>query len=195
MKSNQNKFTCDFCGHEERGKGYLQRHIDKKHRIFTCSVCNQSYKVKSNFISHLRAHIQRFVCQYCGEEINRLAKFQKHVYLKHEPDNKALILSVQSRERYDCVRSFPTIVHRNSHEATVHKGRREAAFQCTTCHQIFITKELLRLHSFDHFAGSLHFCSHPNCDRFFKNANQLQSHAKIHEAPNYSCDVSLIEFL
>lgn len=188
------KLICDFCGQQERGKGYLQRHIDKKHRKFFCDVCRQVYSQKANLLEHLRTHFERFICQYCGLEIYRFEQFQKHVYQKHEPSNKELILSIQPKETYKCrhcIRTFPSAIHRNCHEIGVHKGRSEAAFKCKECNLIFITKEELRSHSFEHYVGMLHFCAFPECDRFFKRRKQLRNHTKIHGPAKYECDVSL----
>lgn len=195
---SETNFICDFCGFEEsRGRGYFERHLDKKHRTFTCNVCNQVFKQKPNLIEHLRAHFQRFICHYCGEETEKNEKLQKHIFFKHEPHNKELILSVQPKMSYSCrhcTRSFLTAVHRNSHEVIVHKGRDEPAFKCSDCNLIFITKDELRSHSYDHYTGTLHFCPQPNCDRFFKTASYLRSHAKIHAPANYKCDVRIENF-
>jgi Zinc finger, C2H2 type len=76
----------------------------------------------------------------------------------------------------------------------VHKGRDEPAFKCRDCNLNFITKDELRLHSYDHYAGTLHFCPQPNCDRFFKTASYLRSHAKIHAPAMYKCDVRIKNF-
>ena len=186
---------CDFCGQREKGKGYLQRHFDQKHRNFFCNVCNQVFSQKANLLKHLRTYFERFVCQYCGLEIHRFELFQKHIYEKHEPNNKQLILSIQSKEVYDCrfcIRNFPNPVYRNTHEHNVHKGRSEEAFKCKDCNVIFITKDELRSHSFEHYAGMLHFCTFPECDRFFKNSKQLRNHTFIHGPAKYECEVSLI---
>lgn len=186
-------FICDFCGAEERGKGYLQRHIDRKHRTFICNVCNQAYNKKPNLLDHLKTHMERFVCQYCGFEITKFAQFQRHVFEKHEPDNVQLMGSIRPKFSYNCrycVRYFPTAVHRNSHESNVHKGRTEAAFKCEVCNLIFITKEQLRLHSFEHYSGEIHICSFPGCDRYFKNAKQLKNHILIHGPAKFACAVS-----
>lgn len=188
------KLVCDFCGASFSGKGYLSRHIDSQHRKFYCDVCDgKIYSQKPNLLRHLRSHFERFICQYCGQEICRFEQFMKHIYTQHEPDNKKLILSVQSREAYSCrycVRTFINAVQRNSHESVVHKGRSEAAFQCKECKLIFITKEDLRFHAFEHYAGSLHICAFDGCNRFFKSSKLLVDHRKIHAPPQYSCDVS-----
>lgn len=185
-------FICDYCGAEEKGKGYLQRHIDQKHRSFICIVCNQVYRHKPNLLQHLKVHFEKFVCQYCGLEMSKLAQFQKHI-LQHEPENMQLILLIRSNFSYNCrycVRNFPTAVHRNCHEFNVHKGRTEAAFKCKVCNLIFITKEQLRLHSFEHYSGTLHFCAFPECDRYFKTIKQLRNHNLIHGPARFKCEVS-----
>lgn len=187
--------VCDLCGQKEKGKGYLERHFDRKHRKFHCNVCNQIYTQKCNLLNHVKSHFEKFVCSYCGAEISRFEQLQKHIYLKHEPYNKQLILSVQARESYDCrfcPRTFPTAIHRNSHEKNIHKSRTEAAFKCKECQLICITKEQLRSHSFEHYVGMLHICSFPDCDRFFKSSKQLRSHKQIHGPPKFKCDVSII---
>ena len=166
----------------------MQRHIDKKHRSFVCNVCNQIYKSKFNAVEHLRAHLQTFVCQYCGHMFNQLKHFQKHIHFKHKLLNKSTV-----QQKYDCrhcVRNFPTAAHRNGHENIVHKGRADPAFKCGSCSSNFITKEQLRLHSFEHFTGSLHYCTQPKCDRFFTSLRHLRCHLKIHNPPRYKCDVS-----
>lgn len=171
----------------------MQRHFDKRHRKFDCRVCDQVYSQKANLLEHLRSHFESFFCQYCGATIYRFEQFQKHVYQKHEPNNKLLILSIQSKETYKCrfcVRTFPNPVHRNCHENGVHKGRSEAAFKCMDCNLIFLTKEDLRSHSFEHYTGSLNFCAFPDCDRFFKTAKQLRNHTNIHGPAKYECEVS-----
>lgn len=186
-------FTCDFCGQVERGKGYLERHIERRHRKFICNVCKQVYSQRANFLEHLRTHFERFICQYCGLELTRFDQFQRHIYQKHEPSNKQLILSIQSKERYKCrfcIRTFPGAVHRNCHENDVHKGRTSAAFQCKACNLIFVTKDELRSHSFEHYTGSLHFCAVPDCEKFFKTKKQLANHVLIHGPPKLQCDVS-----
>lgn len=145
-------------------------------------------------MDHLRSHFERFTCQYCGLEIVRFEQFQKHVYQKHEPKNKDLILSIQTQETYDCrhcVRTFPNAVHRNRHESIVHKGRTEEAFKCSDCSSVFLTKDELRSHSFDHYTGALYFCSIPDCDRFFKTKKQLANHNYIHGPATFECNVSL----
>lgn len=193
MSISGTKFSCDLCGKQEKGKGYLKRHFDSKHRKYFCNACDQVYSQKNNLLDHLRKHFERFICQYCGLEIYRFEQFQKHIYQKHEPTNKQLILSIQSKETYKCrhcVRTFPNPIQRNSHEFDIHKGRSEVAFKCTTCNLVFITKEKLRSHSFDHYEGTLHFCGLPDCDRFFKTKKQLRYHTNIHGAAKYECDVS-----
>lgn len=185
-------FICDFCGQKEKGKGYLQRHFDKKHREFHCNVCNQAYRLKSNLLVHLRTHFERFVCQYCGLEVMRFEQFQRHLYQKHEPNNKQLILSIQAKEHYNCrfcVRTFPSPIYRNSHELIVHKGKAEDPFKCKLCNLIFVTKDELRSHSFEHYSGMIHFCAFSECDRFFKTAKQLKNHSKIHGPAKYECEV------
>lgn len=142
-----------------------------KHMKHICNVCNQIYRQKSTLLEHLKTHFEKFICQYCGLEISKFSKFQKHIYQKHEPNNKQLILSIQSQESYKCrfcIRSFPNAIHRNCHENNVHKNRTEAAFKCKECNIIFITKEELRSHSFEHYSGALHFCAFPDCSRFFR---------------------------
>lgn len=187
------QFICDFCGKSEPGKGYLQRHIDKKHRKYHCAACQRIYCKKENILGHLAGHFERFFCQYCGLEFNKFEQFQVHLYQQHETDNRKLILSLQAQERYKCrfcIRTFPNAVRRNGHETNVHKNRDEAAFKCKECQTVFITRDELRTHSFDHYAGTLHFCAYPNCDRFFKTSKQLKSHTMIHEPSRFQCDVS-----
>lgn len=185
-------FICDFCGKEEKGRGYLKRHIDIKHRKFNCNVCDREYRQKANLMTHLKSHFEKFCCQYCGISVAKFENFQKHVFKEHEPFNKQLILSIQPKEEYQCrfcVRTFPTAVHRNGHQYNVHQQGR-VAFKCLDCNVVFITKEELRSHSFDHYSGSLHFCTFTGCARFFKTKKQLRNHSLIHEPPKFQCEVS-----
>lgn len=177
--------VCDLCGESQKGKGYLQRHFDRKHRLFSCGVCEgKTYRQKNNLLSHLRTHFERIICQYCGDEVLGKDKFERHLNQKHEK------LELKYKCRF-CVRVFPTAVHRHSHERDIHKGRQEDAFKCKDCESSFLTKEELRGHSFEHFVGRLYFCALPACDRFFKSSKQLRNHSMIHDAiPRYECEVS-----
>lgn len=48
-------------------------------------------------------------------------------------------------------------------------------------------REELRIHSFIHFEGEIHHCF--ECGQIFKKKKLLQHHMKMHERPNFACDI------
>ncbi|CRK92748.1 CLUMA_CG006243, isoform A, partial [Clunio marinus] len=188
----QPSFTCDLCGIKMKMKESLESHFNKLHILkFICKGCCKAYSCKASLLKHLKTHFEKYVCHYCGAEISTYENFQRHVYLKHEPDNTQLILSTQPRSNYHCrfcIRIFPTAVHRNSHERMIHKKRSSPAFVCQSCNLIFLTKEELRSHSFQHYSGMLYVCPIEACDKFFKTSRQLRNHTMIHNSPKFTCN-------
>ncbi|KAG5679410.1 hypothetical protein PVAND_008977 [Polypedilum vanderplanki] len=176
-------FICDLCQNTFNGKGYLLRHMERFHLKFSCAVCNQIYSQKKNFLDHLRSHFEKLICNYCGIRIYKKEKLEQHVLLVHEPSKRQYNYSCRF-----CERKFPNAVFRNCHERDVHRGREESAFKCKYCKQSFLKRDQLRLHTLEnHYSGSIFFCSHKECDRYFKTSKLLKTHEKIHGPAGYKC--------
>ncbi|XP_070498111.1 zinc finger protein 845-like [Chironomus tepperi] len=175
-------FICDYCSLGFKGRGYLMRHIEAKHQTFSCKACNAQFRQKRNLFNHLRDHFEKYICEYCSLQFN-YDKLQQHIVTVHEPHKREYTYECRF-----CERKFPSAIFRNCHEKDVHKGREDSAFKCPTCSITFLKKDQLRVHNLEnHHKGSIFFCPHKECDRYFKNAKLLKIHEQVHGPALHQC--------
>ncbi|KAM3605501.1 uncharacterized protein V6R79_026320 [Siganus canaliculatus] len=101
--------TCDICGMDFRGPGYLQRHmaVHTGLKPFKCASCSRAFKQASHLKSHMRLHTgeRPYKCQYCDKCFNHNVSLKSHIQRYH-PSNSVENNTTEKDAGYDIVEQY-----------------------------------------------------------------------------------------
>ena len=192
-KAEQQRYSCDICGHTFKKKVNLQRHKSSRCMAATveCDKCNKKFK-QYTFSQHKCFWVvppEKKVCTICGKGVFNL---KQHIEQVHE--NKPvqcpicgksfkgkvnLTIHLVSHEEKQCcpicginVRSI------KAHIKTVHTSDDKKRFPCQDCEKGFINESYLQKHRINvHLKTYPYHCRY-GCDAKYNDTSNRNSHEK-----------------
>ncbi|GAA5826368.1 hypothetical protein JCM3770_000639, partial [Rhodotorula araucariae] len=127
-------------------------------RPFACSQCEATFARDTHLKAHLRTHASEADKPFtCAED--------------------------------GCDKRFWTNQHLRAHVESVHRGNSKT-YSCPDCNKVFRKHRLLKEHlAVEHEEPDYKplVCSHPGCDKTFKQKHHLKGHEKTHDRTRYAC--------
>ena len=177
--------TCDFCGKEFKGEGFLKKHYKVAHdglglkdepKSWPCDRCE---KVFTTSAYQLKVHIQRVheatrdhVCKICQKAFVASYKLNHHIRVVHEGE-KNHICTV-------CGRGFGTGSDMRKHIIVVHEKRKDFKCEYESCNFECVDRPLLEAHLIkEHGKEEIINYKCESCEKGFKTHDGLTIHTRL----------------
>ncbi|XP_069506438.1 zinc finger protein 84-like isoform X1 [Ambystoma mexicanum] len=224
-------YPCTKCERRFIYKGnlilHLSRHDDKVKnpeskisffqrggvKPYACAHCEKVFTMKAHLVNHQKRHLleESFQCPHCEKTFRLKGSLRVHIGRHHastakNSERKARILQRTNIQKplqcTHCEKSFRLKAHLASHQR---RHKREKAFPCSECQNVFNQKTDLMLHiRSSHVTGANAECKGgmianttldhekpyhcTQCDKRFRLKDQFEGHQRAHSGEKpYEC--------
>uniref|UniRef100_A0A1B0CFQ0 C2H2-type domain-containing protein n=2 Tax=Lutzomyia longipalpis TaxID=7200 RepID=A0A1B0CFQ0_LUTLO len=167
------EYTCEKCGKKYKKKNHAEYHMKICHgdyaEEFRCNIegCGKVLKCKENLKRHQRIHKARnFVCDVCGGRFINQRNMEIHMRTH---------TGARPYECDICHKKFASTCTLRIH-IRYHTGERP--YKCDFCDNAFVDKQTMIVHRRQHTGEQPYSCPYEDCNRFFKQKQNLRSHLK-----------------
>ena len=162
---------CTVCGKSFYNKYNLNQHElthGNRQRHHKCFVCNKAFYTKLQIKAHMLEHTattEKIKCESCDRIFLSPHALKLHIVKSH----KSMIKAIRENEP----NNISTKQH-NCNEAAKNFFQQQHKYECTVCHESFMTKNVLKVHMLSHTVEKPHKC--PQCPKRFTMERNLKSH-------------------
>lgn len=167
------KFNCSRCNKKYVSQANFDSHQKacqgKTEEVFLCPVegCGRTLKTKSTLKTHQRIHTSRdFICEVCGGRFltQRLLTIHMVIHTGIKP--------------FECDICFKKFTAKSTLKTHIRYHTGERPYKCDFCESAFVDRQTMIVHRRQHTGEQPFSCPYENCNRFFKQKQNLRSHLK-----------------
>ncbi|XP_026482944.1 zinc finger protein 883-like [Ctenocephalides felis] len=190
----QKSYQCKICKKNIKRMETLLHHV-KSHGLkrYNCKICEKKYVYKRDLDCHMDNHLKGMTCSICNKELTTHYLLTKHMQWHQRKGHKMVNDNCKSNRigsgSYKCKRCpyetsisldlFKHFLTCNPQPVVLLQRLPDVKpdIKCSTCGQVFETKDLLLEHFKMHAKQYKCDC----CEALFSKLTDLRDHRKIHQ--------------